>query len=120
VKWLLVLVIIAFNTAGDVLNTRGMRKHGEVRDLGLGGIRRLNAALVRNRYVIAGTTVMAVSFFALLALLSISDLSFAIPATAGGYLLEIILARHILKERVGWKRWIGASLVACGVALLAL
>jgi drug/metabolite transporter (DMT)-like permease len=119
-KWLLVAVIIACNTIGDVLNTHGMKRHGEVRDFGLSGIRRLLAALARNRYVLGGTLVGAISFFALLTLLSIADLSFAIPATAASYLLETVLAKFILKEQITWTRWTGASLVAGGVALLAL
>jgi len=63
---------------------------------------------------------MAVSFFAFMALLSVSDLSFAVPATAATYVIETILAKFLLKEHVGMCRWAGASLVAGGVALLAL
>jgi drug/metabolite transporter (DMT)-like permease len=63
---------------------------------------------------------MAVSFFAFMALLSVAELSFAVPATAASYVLETILARYILKERISRKRWAGALLVACGVALIAL
>jgi len=119
-KWLLVALIIACNTISDVLNTHGMKQHGEVRDFGPSGIRRLIASLVRNRYVVGGTVAGAVSFFALLMLLSIANLSFAIPATAASYLLETVLAKVILKEQITWARWTGASLVAGGVALLAL
>jgi uncharacterized membrane protein len=54
-----------------------------------------------------------------MALVSVADLSFAVPATAITYVLETILARYALKERVTWVRWTGAYLVACGVALLA-
>jgi hypothetical protein len=39
---------------------------------------------------------MAISFFALLSLLSIADLSFAIPATSASYLFETILAKYLL------------------------
>ena len=63
---------------------------------------------------------MAVSFFAFIALLSVADLSFAVPATAVSYVLETVLAKYVLKERVTLVRWAGASLVACGVALLSL
>ena len=63
---------------------------------------------------------MAVSFFAFMSLLSISELSFAVPATAVTYVLETALAKFLLRERICWGRWAGASLVACGVALLAL
>jgi drug/metabolite transporter (DMT)-like permease len=118
-KWLLVALIISCNTVGDVLNTHGMKQHGEVCDFGPRGIRRLLAALVRNRFVVGGIAAGAVSFFALLMLLSIANLSFAIPATAASYLLETVLAKFILKEQITWKRWAGASLVAGGVALLA-
>ena len=40
--------------------------------------------------------------------------------SAASFLLETVLAKVALKEHVTWKRWIGATLVACGVALLAL
>jgi drug/metabolite transporter (DMT)-like permease len=78
------------------------------------------AWLVRNELIIASIACMAVSFFAFMSLLSIADLSFAVPATAASFVFETILARYALKERVSWKRWSGASLVACGVALLSL
>jgi drug/metabolite transporter (DMT)-like permease len=118
-KWLLVGIIISCNTVGDVLNTHGMKKHGEVRDFGPSGIRRLMTELVRNRYILGGIAAGAGAFFALLMLLSIANLSFAVPVTAASYLLETVLAKFILKEQITWKRWTGASLVAVGVALLA-
>ena len=66
----------------------------------------------------AGLAALAVSFFALLSLLSIANVSFAIPATAASYLLETLLAKYILKEDVRWRRWAATTLVAIGVALL--
>ena len=63
---------------------------------------------------------MAISFFSFLKLLTIADLSFAVPATAITYVLETLLARYVLKERVNWLRWAGASLVICGVVLVSL
>jgi bacterial/archaeal transporter family protein len=120
VRWMLVFLIVGCNTTGDLLTAYGMRRHGGVRDFHPSAIRRLIASLVHNRYVIGGIAAMAVSFFALLSLLSIADLSFAIPATSASYLVETILARLILKEDVRWQRWTGACMVACGVALLSL
>jgi len=119
-KWLLVLIIVLCNTAGDVLNTFGMRRHGKVREFHPSALRRLLAALARNGYVMGGMVAMAISFFALLSLLSIADLSFAIPATSASYLFETILAKYLLSEDVHWQRWLGAGLVACGVSLLSL
>lgn len=107
-------VIVACNTVGDLLNAYGMRRQGPVH--GVGGLR----GIVRNWPVIGGIVAMAVAFFALLTLLSLADLSFAVPATSASYLFETILAKLLLKEDVRWERWAGACLVACGVALLAV
>jgi drug/metabolite transporter (DMT)-like permease len=119
-KWALVLLIIACNTVGDLTNAYGMRLNGEVTDFHPAGIRRLLASIVRNGFVVGGIAAMAVAFFALLALLSVADLSFAIPATSGSYVLETVLAKFLLKEDVRWQRWMGACMVACGVGLLWL
>lgn len=113
-KWVLVGTIVACNTVGDLLNAYGMRRQGPVRSVrGLRGI-------VHNWPVIGGIVAMAVAFFALLSLLSMADLSFAVPATSASYLFETVFAKLLLKEDVRWERWAGAVLVACGVALLAL
>ena len=85
-----------------------------------GALRRLLSFLARNKLVVASIVAMTVSFFAFLALLSLADLSFAVPATAASYILETIFARYLLKERITLSRWAGAMLVACGVALLSL
>ena len=118
-KWALVAVIVAATTAGDVLKAKGMREHGEIRQFGLGALGRVLGVLARNKLIIASVFCMAVSFFTFMALVSIADLSFAVPATAITYLLETILARYLLQEHITWLRWAGAYLVACGVALLA-
>jgi drug/metabolite transporter (DMT)-like permease len=120
VTWALVAIIVAATTAGEVLQAIGMRHHGEVQDFRPGALGRLLAAMARNRFLIASVGAMAVSFFAFMSLLSISELSFAVPATAVTYVLETALAKFLLRERICWGRWAGASLVACGVALLAL
>jgi bacterial/archaeal transporter family protein len=118
-KWLLVGIIVLCNACGDLLNTAGMKRHGEVHHFNPRALGRLAAALSRNPYVIGGIFSMAVAFFALMSLLSVSNLSFAVPATAASYLVETLLAKLLLKERVDWRRWTGAALVACGVVLLA-
>jgi drug/metabolite transporter (DMT)-like permease len=119
-KWVFVGIIVAATAVGEVLQAAGMRRHGEVRDFRPGAIGRAVAALARNRFVIAAVAAMAVAFFANLGLLSVADLSFAVPATAITCVLETVLAKYVLKERVNGLRWVGASLVICGVALVSL
>ena len=118
-KWIWIAVIVAATTMGELLAAAGMRQHGEIRDFRPGAVGRALTLLVRNRLVIGYVVAMAVSFFAYEGLLAISDLSFAVPATAVTCTLETVLARYILKERVSGIRWVGASLVVCGVALVA-
>jgi drug/metabolite transporter (DMT)-like permease len=120
VKWMLIGVIVAATTVGEVLGAMGMRRHGEIRDFRPGALGRAVALLARNKFVIGSVLMMAVSFFAYMGLLTVSDLSFAVPVTAVTLVLETVLAKYLLKERVTGLRWLGAGLVICGVTLVAL
>jgi drug/metabolite transporter (DMT)-like permease len=115
-NWILVAVIVASTVAADVLQSREMKNHGEIRDIRAGTA----IALARRWPLILAVFFMAVSFFAFMTLLSVADLTFAVPASAATYVLETAMARYYLKEKVNWKRWTGAALVAGGVAMLAL
>lgn len=117
-RWLLVLVIVCSNAVGDLLDASGMKRHGEVRDFRPLSIARLIWELARNPFVVGGIAAMAVAFAAQMSLLSIAELSFAVPASASSYVLETLLAHFILGEHINRTRWIGAALVACGVLLL--
>ncbi len=119
-RWLLVWIIVLASTAGNVLQSLGMRHHGEIRDFRPGALGRAAAALVRSRYIVASVVAMAISFFAFMALVSIAEISFAVPVTASTYILETILAKYLLKEQVEAKRWAGVVLVAAGVGLLTV
>jgi drug/metabolite transporter (DMT)-like permease len=119
-KWIWIAVIVAATTVGEILQAAGMRKHGEIRDFRPNALGRAMAVLAKNRFVIGSVVAMAVSFFAYMGLLTIADLSFAVPATAVTYVLETVLAKYVLKEQVNWLRWAGASLVVFGVALVSL
>jgi drug/metabolite transporter (DMT)-like permease len=117
-RWILVAIIAACNTVGDLLNTSGMKRMGPVEGLGLRSFVAVCVRIARSPMVLAGIAALAVAFFALLSLLSIAPVSFAIPATAASYLLETLLAKYILKEDVRGRRWAAAALVVVGVALL--
>ena len=117
---LLVALVVVPGTVGDLLSSAGMKRQGPVTDWSPRGLLRLVRHLIRNPYIMAGVPAMAVSFFALLVLLSRSAISFAVPLTASSYVLETALAKYLLHERVHWRRWVGASLVALGVALLSI
>jgi drug/metabolite transporter (DMT)-like permease len=117
-KWILVAIIALSNTAGDLLNTAGMKRIGPIEDLSLRSFLQLCLAIFRSPMVLAGIASLAVGFFAIMSLLSIAPVSFAIPATASSYLFETLLAKYILKEDVRVRRWAAAALVVTGVVLL--
>lgn len=119
-KWVLLGIMVAATTVGEVLQATGMRRHGEIRDFRPGAIGRALLRLARNGWVMASVAAMAVSFFAYLGLLTVSELSFAVPASAATYAFETVLAKYVLDERVNGLRWAGAMLVVCGVALVSL
>jgi drug/metabolite transporter (DMT)-like permease len=111
---------VVATTLSDLLQSWEMKRHGEITDFRPGRLGRMLAGLIRRRYLVLSIFFMAISFLAFLKLLSVADLSFAVPATAASYVTETVLAKYVLKEQLNWKRWIGAALIACGVALIAL
>ena len=117
--WLLVFITVTATVLADVLQAWEMKRHGEVRFTG-GRFGKAVSQLARRGYLALAIFLMAISFFSFLKLLSIADLSFAVPASAGSFVLETILAKFVLKERIGKRRWAGSLLVACGVVLLAV
>ncbi len=119
-RWILIAIIALANTTGDLLNASGMKRMGPVEGVGLRSFVAVCLRIARSPMVLAGIAALAVSFFALLSLLSIAPVSFAVPATATSYLLETLLAKYILKEDVRWRRWMAAGLVVIGVSLLRL
>lgn len=119
-KWIVIALMTAATTTGEVLQAMGMKRHGEIRDFRPGALGRALALAVRNRFVIGGFAAMAVSFFAFMKLLTLSDLSFAVPVSAVTYVAETILAKYVLKEHVNRLRWAGALLVIGGVVLVSL
>jgi drug/metabolite transporter (DMT)-like permease len=118
-NWVLVGIVIGTTVASDLLQSLEMKRLGEIQDFRPRGIGRLLGYMARRRYLAFSICFMAISFFAFMKLVTVADLSFAVPATAGSFAIETVLARVVLKERIDRRRWAGACLVACGVALLA-
>ncbi len=70
--------------------------------------------------IIWGGIVLLILFFAcFLSALSWADLSFVLPATASGYILNVFLAHRYLAEPVSTSRWLGSVLIFFGIALVA-
>src|SRR5215216_4594486 len=65
-------------------------------------------------------TVFLIGFFILFsAALSWADLSFVLPATSFGYVLNVACGHYILNESVSQTRWVGAVVITLGVVLVS-
>jgi drug/metabolite transporter (DMT)-like permease len=117
-KWLLILITVFAGSCGDILCAKGMAQGGEqLSEAGLSGITRTIRYIFTHRLVIFGALCDAIAFFSLLGLLSVAQLSYAVPATALGFVVDTVGARIFLREHVHWKRWLGVILVSLGVLL---
>ena len=119
--WGAILVIVFASVVGDVLLARAMKQVGDVgalrRRVGLPAVVRRTLG---NPNFLFGVIAMAVAFFSLLFALSWGDVSLVAPAAASlTFIGNAIAAKIFLHEKVDRRRWIAASLVAAGVALLA-
>lgn len=119
-KWLYVLITVVAGSIGDLLSAHGMARLGEKRNFHAAGIAGNLRYIFTHPAVLAGIAANAVCFVSFIGLLSVSELSFAVPITALGYILRTVLAKVFLGELVTWKRWAGVMLVAVGVLLISV
>ncbi len=66
-----------------------------------------------------GTVCLIVFFGCYAALLSWADLSFVLPVSSVGYILNVAFAGYFLGEPVSATRWAGTLLIVLGVALVS-
>ena len=118
-KELLVAIVVLSTVCADLLQSAEMKRVGELDNLRPSGIQALLKTMAQKKFLILAVFFMALSFFAFLKLLTIAELSYAVPVSALTIVLDTILARVLLKERVDWRRWTGAALVAGGVYLVS-
>lgn len=118
-KWTWLAITALSSTAGDLLSAKGMVEHGEIEHFGPRRVARLLHYIATHRLIVTGIAFNAVSFLSFLALLSVSQLTFAVPATSVAYILKTALAEWYLGEHVTARRWLGAACVAIGVYLVA-
>jgi drug/metabolite transporter (DMT)-like permease len=116
-KWILVTVMVLATVLSDLLQSFEMKRAGE-QSVGARGLMRLLGEIARRRFLILAIGCMAVSFFSFMALVQTEPLSFAVPASAASFVLETVLAKLILHERISARRAVGALIVLCGVALV--
>jgi len=116
-KWILVAVMVTATVLSDLLQSHEMKRAGE-QSVEPSGLMRLLRIIAERRLLILAIACLAVSFFSFMILVQTEPLSFAVPASALSYVLETLLAKLVLQERIGVRRAAGALIVLCGVILV--
>jgi drug/metabolite transporter (DMT)-like permease len=114
----LIFIITAAGTGGELCVARAMKRVGEVVDFRPSALLHALSAALGIGWLWLGVALIAISFLALLAVLSVENVSFVIPVTALSYVIGALGGAFFLAERVDAQRWFGVLLVCTGVALV--
>jgi drug/metabolite transporter (DMT)-like permease len=120
----LIIAIVA-QAAGDVFLTKGMKTLTSLEPSSGGQSELLSQVLhvalqAMQSPMVWGGTLLLIVFFALFsAALSWADLSFVLPATAFGYVLNVAAGYYFLNEVVSPRRWAGAVIITLGVLFVS-
>ena len=119
-KTLVVLFIaICAQVLGDVCLTKGMKSVGEVNTLDPAKLFQIGVQVFTTPYVWLGIFILSIFFGLYLIALSWADLSFVLPVTAFGYVMNALMARQLLNEHVSPLRWLGTLIICFGVAVVS-
>lgn len=110
VKFLTIFVVLT-NVFGNVAMSWGM-KHQNL-ELGLSPLPYIR--LIFSPWVLFGTTLLIVWLLSRMTLLGWADLSYVLPVTSVGYILNAILGRFIFGEQISWHRWLGTVAIVIGM-----
>ena len=120
----LITAIVA-QAFGDVWLTKGMKAIASPETSSGGFSESLSRAshialqAMQSPMVWAGTLLLIVFFVLYSAALSWADLSFVLPATAFGYVLNVAAGYYFLSESVSNRRWTGAVIITLGVLFVS-
>lgn len=115
---ILYILIVFVGTGGELFVSRAMKTIGEVTDFRPSSIARVVGRAMMVPAMWTGIAMMAVAFFALLAMLSLAKVSFVFPSTALRFVVAAFGARIFLHEKVTPQRWFGVLVICLGLLLV--
>lgn len=71
-------------------------------------------------WVAIGVVLLILWMLSRMALLSWADLTYVLPVTSIGYVLNALLGRFFLAEQISPQRWAGTLLIVAGTTLVSL
>lgn len=119
VKAFFILVLaLAAAGVGNLCLSRGMQAMGPFAWENFSAAFAYFSAAVANPWVIVGILCEITYFILWLGVLSMADVSWAVPMNAVEYIFVALFAQFWLGEQVAFTRWIGIGLISVGVAFM--
>lgn len=105
--------------AGNTLVSKGMKTIAAMNSVSDALSPWVIIQVMGNPLILAGTALLILFFILFTASLSWADLSYVLPASSFGYILNVAFAHHFLNEPVSASRWWGSILIFLGVAMVS-
>lgn len=112
---LFALIVVLSNVAGDAALRKGMEQAGDTGNSPL-----MMVAVLFHPWVALGVGLLILWTLSHMTLLSWADLSYVVPVTAIGYVLNALAGRYLLGETVSTVHWVGIVLITVGVIIAGL
>jgi drug/metabolite transporter (DMT)-like permease len=116
--YLLLGLMAAFGSVGDVLLSRGMKQVGRLAGWSYADAVPFFARAFSRGTIWLGIVTLLLFFISYLLVLSWADFSYVSPASAAGYVLVALMGYLFLGEHVPPARWLGIALICAGVVLV--
>lgn len=120
-RWKAIIALalaLVFAGVGNVCLAKGMQGVGPLTRWDISYLGYYFAGAVANPWIILGILSELVYFLSWLAVLSASDVSWAVPMNAVEYLVVALMAIFLLGEEISLSRWGGIFLISAGVVFM--
>ena len=113
-RWFAAIVILS-NTLGNFFIARGMRGLAVPADSALHML-----LAIFTPWVALGIALLILWLLSRMVLLSWADLSYVLPVTSLGYVLNALMGHFFLGEHISMARWSGTLLIVAGTVLVGM
>ncbi len=117
---LVVGLAVTAQAAANTLLSKGMKVIASTPSFSSGFSPLMLADALQSPFIWGGISLLIVYFACFLSAVSWADLSLVLPATALGYILDVLTGHYFLGEPVSPTRWAGSVLIGFGVLLVSL
>lgn len=108
------LIVILTQVLGNFALSWGLKHEAE----GLSSSPLTFLRAIFTPYVLLGISLLIVWLLSRMTLLSWADLSYVLPVTSIGYVLNSVIGVYFFDEKISPARWLGTFLIVAGIVLV--